>query len=465
MNTELIIKNIMKKHRFKDETKLIEHMRSKAKYDEISDAQIVKIFRKYNKRRAVKTYNKLLMGNKFSAVPDAWQIDIFKIGNISNWLLCININTKYAWTHQVPGKTGRGKTSAAEILPAMIKFIQEMKPKVIEGDEEFNAKEYINLFQTNDIAVKITPKKYHAYLSVINKLCKTLNDMIYFKDNKDKTEVSEGSNEENSDFKIVEASEDYGDAVTSARSYEAEEHTAEDSQDVVESDLYKLVDKYNRTYNHSIKTTPIEMQTDVNKQYKWIYEQFETRDKKEKLLLKNPIVVGDVVRYILDEDRNASKFAKHQRRRQLSKYYYRVVRKLSPYLYEIAGKDGLTKPIPRYRLYKIDNKFGKKFAPSVNSELAKDSKHGELFYYKIYDVVYPKRTEWNTDTVKYVVKTAYLDKKEHLIILPEKQQVSVYTFRVRMKRPATLSNLELEFLKNNSDKYKFDKKLGLLIPI
>ena len=55
---------------------------------------------------------------------------------------------------------------------------------------------------------------------------------------------------------------------------------------------------------------PRDMQYNINNEYRYIYNQLEKRDEKNKLLLQDPIEKGDRVRYIRDEDRRNERFRK-----------------------------------------------------------------------------------------------------------------------------------------------------------
>ncbi len=446
MNASVVIA-VIKKRRIKDVDKLIHHMKSNDEYADYTPAFIRKVFNKYNKQRAVKTYNKALMGNKFSAIPDAWQMDIFKIADVSRWLLCININTKYAWTHKLPGS--KGAISVSELMPSLKKFVNENAPHIIECDEEkaFTSIEVANYLSEQGIILRLTPKKMHTYLSVINRLCRTLSDKVYYED--DVKEGDEDINDKPSDsIEIVEEEWDASD-------YDFDEH------DVLEEDLYKLVDLYNATKNRAIGMTPNQMHNDKNAQMQWVYEQFMKRDAKEKLIQKEPLKLGDDVRYILDEDRGSKAFQKNQRRKQLSEDYFKIAKQVSPYLYEIMGRDGLTKPVPRYRLVKLSNTASKKWATSVNDE---QDYLGEDFYYKIADYKCSKNP--SLTSCKYIVKMARFSKDgRRFQISPKPVEVSVYQLRNRLKRHTSLTDLEKEFLSKHREEYMFDKSSTLLVPI
>ena len=442
MEKEII--KIIKKYKFKDFDQLKYYLKDDENFKDIDPAYIRKVFNKYNKRRALRTYNKFFMGNKFSAFDNAWQMDIFKVKSASSWLLCININTKYAWTSEIK-ENPRGGISNAAFLPKLKEFVQMFDPKIIECDEEraFTSIKTTEYLSSQNIILKITPKKYHGYLSVINRLCKTLSEKIFYEDN-----LNESDPEQEQEEELKEIERDWDDS---------EDYN--DSHDVAIDDVKSLVDVYNKTYNRAIKMTPEEMMKDKRAQAEYIFNQMEIRDKKDKMNLKYKLKIGDNVRYILDEDRGGRQFDKNQRRKQLSEDYYKIAAEVTPYLYSIMGRDGITKEVPRFRLIKLDNTRSKTFAHSVNDE--QDFK-GDYYIYKIVDYKFNKKDPNITNCI-YSVKYRKFIKSE-FVINPRPVELSVYQLRNKLRHPTTFTKLEAEFYEKNKDKYKIDKDLKLLVP-
>ena len=437
MNRDVI--NVIKQRKIKDLKKLVEYM--KKTHPDIPKTEIKKTFDKYNKKRTIKQYDRALMGNKFSAIRGAWQMDIYIVVDMK-FLLLVNVNTKYAWIRRIK------RVDSKHFLKLFKQFVREFEPRIIECDEEaaFKSIDSLNYMISQNIVLKLTPKKYHAYLSVLNKVCRTLNDKIYYEDNirEERLESSEDR-----PFEIVEVDE------LSDRQYSHDEH------DVIDENIEHLVDVYNDTYNAAIGMTPREMMESKDSEIAYIYKQFEVRDVKDKMRLKYPINVGDKVRFIIDEDRGQRKYNKNSRRRQLSEDYYVVVKQVSPYLYEIAGKDGLTKAVPRYRLMKIENTLSKKLGDSVNYEL---DYIGEEHIYKITAYEIPKRAEPTMNNCVYHVNLARISKDgKRLEVERRTIERTVRQLRDRLKHPTTLTDLERDFLRKHQDEYYYDNEKKLIL--
>ena len=189
MEKEII--KIIKQHRYKNFKKLKYYLKQNNLYSDVKRKDIKDIFDNYNKKHAVKHYNKNLMGNKFSSIPNAWQMDVFCVSD-DKWLLLININTKFAWTKEIirtkkpkKDKPQKGGVPFHDIINHFNEFVEIYKPKVIETDEEkaFVGLKMNSYMREHNIIHKTVPNWNHEYLSVINKLCQTLSRKIYYKDN------------------------------------------------------------------------------------------------------------------------------------------------------------------------------------------------------------------------------------------------------------------------------------------
>lgn len=460
MEKEII--KIIKQHRYKNFKKLNYYLKQNNLYSDVKRKDIKDIFDNYNKKHAVKHYNKNLMGNKFSSIPNAWQMDVFKVGSVSEWLLLVNINTKFAWTKEIirtkkpkKDKPQKGGVPFNDIINHFNEFVMIYKPKVIETDEEkaFVGLKMNSYMREHNIIHKTVPNWNHEYLSVINKLCQTLSRKIYYKDNineeSEESDEIKDDNDEEVDFKQV----NYDD---------------KDEHDIANGDVDELVDEYNNTYNDAIKMTPNEMMKNKEAQYEWIYNQLMLRDTKEKMLLNEPLEPKkDKVLYLLDIDRGAKKFEKDQRRYEYSEDYYYLVKQRTPYLYEICGKDGVVKAVPRYRLLKLENTKSKRLARSVNDELAKDRQIKDTYYFvKIIDYKTPPKAEPTIDNCKYEVKIKkYKPETKSFSISLDPITYSVYQLRKALNHPTNITELEREFLKNNEDKYKYDSEKHLIVPL
>lgn len=316
------------------------------KYPDADPSEVKKLFSKYHKKKYVKRYNKAIMGNQFSAMKDAYQMDIFF--DDDPYLLCVNINTRYAWISRLKSK------NTNDVLKKFKKFVEELHPSGVQCDAEaaFSSFRFVDYCRENHIIIRVVLGSLHSELAILNRACRTLRDIM-----------------------------------------EAKEIGPKEA-----------VKKYNKKYNDAIKMSPKDMQANPDAQLMYVYNQLEIRDKKEQLALKDPIKKGDKVRYILDEQEH--RFRKGQYKRKLSKWYYLVEYEHSPFLYDIVAEDGGVKTVPRYRLLKLDNDTDIDFAPVL------EDKSSFMIYDEIsdYKPVFKKNGELNVNKSKYKVRVISRDK-------------------------------------------------------
>ena len=349
----------------------------------------------------VKKYNRIFMGNKFSAILGVWQIDTF-IKDNAKYLLAINVNTRYVWCRS------RKSMTSEDFIENMKVFISEHHPRVIECDDEnsFTSFKSVDFIKSNHIIMRIYPGDMdHTKLSIINKFCRTLR---------------------------VESRYD--------------------------ADILNIIKIYNKSYHSSIKMEPRDMQYNINNEYRYIYNQLEKRDEKNKLLLQDPIEKGDRVRYIRDEDRRNERFRKDAMRYELSKYYYLIEDKASPYLYTIIAEDGSVKTVPRYKLYKLSPTEEKvmKFAPKIE-----DENNFQIFDEILdYTPVFKKDGTLDTNKTKYTVRVISRNKSGEKI----KKNYYYTIHQLRFEVPTQPAKLELEYYMKHKDKWYINKSTGYLMP-
>ena len=349
----------------------------------------------------VKKYNRIFMGNKFSAILGVWQIDTF-IKDNAKYLLAINVNTRYVWCRS------RKSMTSEDFIENMKAFISEHHPRVIECDDEnsFTSFKSVDFIKSNHIIMRIYPGDMdHTKLSIINKFCRTLR---------------------------VESRYD--------------------------DDILNIIKIYNKSYHSSIKMEPRDMQYNINNEYRYIYNQLEKRDEKNKLLLQDPIEKGDRVRYIRDEDRRNERFRKDAMRYELSKYYYLIEDKASPYLYTIIAEDGSVKTVPRYKLYKLSPTEEKvmKFAPKIE-----DENNFQIFDEILdYTPVFKKDGTLDTNKTKYTVRVISRNKSGEKI----KKNYYYTIHQLRFEVPTQPAKLELEYYMKHKDKWYINKSTGYLMP-
>lgn len=367
-----------------------------------SKSEVRRAFNAYRKSRYVKKYNKSLMGNTFSHGTDSYQMDIYFTERTKiPYLLLVNVNTRYAWIHKLKSK------NADDVIRVFEAFVSEHKPSEIKCDAEkaFSSFRFVDYCREHHIKLRIVLNELHSDLSIINRLCRTLRSM---------SEELRLSPEE-------------------------------------------LVKKYNKRFHESIAMAPRDMQFDKNRELKYIYNQLELRDKKNKLLLDESNVISkhDKVRYILDEKQQ--RMHKNEYRYKLSKYYYRVEYVHSPYLYDIIAKDGSVKTIPRYRLYKLSDSEAETldFAPSIEDE-SNFMIYDEILDYK---PVFKKNGELNLNKTKYIVRSITRDKSGKKL----KSSVPLSIMQLRVGSPTELTALEREYLSKHQN-YKLDKSSNYIVP-
>ena len=389
------LKNKFEKYKFNDVKKALYYFK---KYDNIKPSDVKHYFNKYHSKRYIKKYNKSLMGNTFSAFQNNYIMDIYFVKK-NPYLLFVNINTKYAVIYPLKNK------SANEILPKLEDFKKHYKPTIIQCDDDKSFRDFriIEFMKNNKIIMKFHLNTLHTDLSIINRLCRTLNNL-------------------------------------------REKHE--------DLPLNKIVKIYNKTYNNAIKMTPQEMNEDINKELNYIYEQFLIRDSKQKMLLNSPINKHDKVKYILDEDKKNNRFNKNQYKYQISRNYYRVENINSPFSYDIIAKDGTVKTVPRYRLIKVNKDENIKFADSIENE----SKF--IVQDKIidYEPKFNKDGSINPTKSLYLVRCVSRDEEGNKI----KENLWYSINDMRQKIPTKISELETEFYNQNQNKFLLNN--NYLIP-
>ena len=310
------------------------------------------------------------------------------------YLLLININTRYAWAKMMRSK------SLDQVLRAFEEFVKDFNPRLIECDAEkaFISLGFTRFCRENRIHLRIVEDQLHSDLSIINRFCRTLRERSG----------------------TVEA----------------------------------RVKNYNDMYHDSIGMKPVEMEFDTNKEIAYISDQFYIRDEKEKMLEKSDLRVRDKVRYILDEE----VFSKGAKKLKLSKYWYFIEFKHSPFLFDIIAQDGSIKRLPRFRLVKV--------SPAEEKELeyAPTIEQGSSFflYQKIidYQPFLKKDGSLNITKTRYIVEAVFRDETGKKI----KKEIPLRIYQLRLGDRNNLSSLEAEFLKKNSSRFEVDDS-NFLIPI
>ena len=373
----------------------------------ISKSEVSKFIDSKHIKSRVRKYNKSLIGNKFSGILDCWQIDTYITERFkTKYLIAINVNTRFVWCAK------RSELTTDDFIKNIEDFIVNFHPKIIECDAEksFTSYQSVVYLRNHGIILKVfNSTMNHEPLSIINRFCRTLR--------------------------------------VESREYEEEDPPIEN-----------IVKIYNKSFHSSINMEPREMQNNKSNEIKYIYNQFEICDKKNKLALKDPINKHDKVRYILDSDRRSNKFKKDQMKYQLSKYYYLVESKNSELSFNIIAEDGSIKTVPRYKLFKLTPTEEKSlnYAPSIE-----DENNFQIFDEIVdYEPIFKKNGNLNVDKSKYTVRIISRDKNGNKIKKNYKYTVN----QLRETNPTIPIKLETEFYTKNKDKFYFDKSTGYLLP-
>ncbi len=362
------------------------------KRPDIPKANVRKAWEEWHRPKYIKRYNKTLMGNTFSTVSDAYQIDIYFEAK-RPYLLCVNVNTRYAWIERLKSK------GTNDVLEAFDHFAKALRPSSVRCDAEaaFSSYRFVDYCKANRIALSVVLGSLHSDLGILNRLCRTLRAM---------SEPAETA-----------------------------------------------VKHYNKRYNDAIKMAPRDMQFDPNEEMKYVFKQMDIRDRKKRLLLDESIKKGDKVRYVLDE--KPQRMSKGQHRRGLSKYYYIVEYKRSPFVFDIIAQDGSVKTLPRYRLYKTKG-HDVEFAPSI------EDGSSFLIYDEItdYHPVFKRNGELNLNKTRYSVRVISRDAEGKKV----KRQELYSVRQLRIGNPNELVDLEKAFLEKHRDRYRLDEKTNLIVP-
>ena len=301
----------------------------------VSHKRIKEHFDSVHQPSFLKRYNKNEMGSFYSTSPGAYQMDIYFYEKQA-FLLCIEVNSRYAWIQRLKTK------SVSDVLSALKRFVYECSPSSITCDEEsaFRSIAVVDYLRAENIRLNVSLAQLHTDLALINRLSRTLNSLI-------------------------------------------PEH---------DDDVLEAVKIYNKTPSSATGVAPKRMHNDEELEREYVFNQMKKNDEKKKLLLKTPIHKGDNVRYVLDKQL----FKKNQHNRKLSKFYYKVEDVLSPFTFVIIAKDGSIKRLPRYRIYKLSSTRGYSFGDSIEDESA-FTVYDKIFNYFHKDD--PRKSEYEVQVI------------------------------------------------------------------
>jgi hypothetical protein len=166
------------------------------------------------------------------------------------FLICINVNTRYAYAYPLGGK------STAEILPKLQEFVNQAGNVVkIVADKEaaWNGDEITNWLKSKGIDSKLIEDQQHSALGIIDRFIRTLRTMLY-RENEERVFTPEKMKE--------------------------------------------LLGKYNESLHKGTNMTPKDMEGDTEKQKRYIIEKIYEQERREKISDYN-LHVGTYCRYII----------------------------------------------------------------------------------------------------------------------------------------------------------------------
>ena len=191
--------------------------------------------------------------------------------------------------------------------------------------------------------------------------------------------------------------------------------------------LEEAVKAYNNTYHRMIGMKPKDMQKDSYLEEVYISRCIFENKAKIKKLHEN-IKPGTKVRFVNEYENKLKKI-----RYKLSPYYY-IVDSIDNFKAVIMAKDGSTKSVPLYRIVKLKPTETRiEFAETIDG-----TSRGAI----------EEIVDYNTKNKSAKVKFKLPDDKYQTQTIPVRY--------LREQIPTRVSDLEMDFLQKNSDKYVLD---------
>lgn len=269
---------------------VIEYLRTKPK----------DVIPKINSKLQRKTYTNYIGGWQMDLLVSSknqktrvWSDNMNVSGN-RYYLLCVNINTRFAWA----SKAISNKTTTV-VLPEIQEFVDKFKPLVIFCDNEgaFTSRPTVDYLISKNVELKVITEQVHSSLGIINRLCRTLRDML-------------GKN------------------------------------DIENDELHRVINTYNTTVHSSTGVSPKYMSEHKDVEELYIINCL-LHDAGVKTDNEYDLDEGSLVRYVLDK----RTFAKVRRKVSVGAYRIDSVEGNN---YVIIAKDGTTKKVPRHRLIPVE---------------------------------------------------------------------------------------------------------------
>ena len=125
--------------------------------------------------------NKKLMKPTYATHPYSYEIDImfvqhpqFQKRYLKQYLVCINVNTRYLFMFPIQDKTEKS------IIKALKQLLSQTKVTYIkcDGERGFNSKAITDFFKTNNIKTFISDSKYTYKLKIVDRVIRTIRDAM-----------------------------------------------------------------------------------------------------------------------------------------------------------------------------------------------------------------------------------------------------------------------------------------------
>ena len=328
----------------------------------------------------------------YSTAPNTWFHDLLDNGPSNDgtrrsrgteneprfWHIFVGVNTRFMDVFPLNGK------SNDDVKRSLQWFINKYHPEKLTSDNEpaFTSKATCKLCSDNKVKIFVITDKQHSSLGVIDRAIRTLRDM------------------------------------NTPKHYHEQSHHRQFNMFSVDK-MRRLVNKYNNSYNRTLKCTPKEMHENKELEIKFIYRNQKYRHIQRGIKdfrLNN----GDMVRYRIDKN----PLEKHRYR--YSPESYKVVGRERAF-YIIQARDGSSLLMPRWKLIKCDEN------------------------------VYPWKTTipGNTKgTIERIVSYNPRNDTYKVIFEGSKQEYTVSASDLRHRTPQVMTKLERDFFRQSGAKHK-----------
>ena len=249
------------------------------------------------------------MNRVYSPAPNCWFHDLLDNGTDPStpryWHVFVGVNTRYLDAFPLNGKSNN------DVKQSLTQFINKYHPEKLTSDDEsaFTSRATCKLCDDNHVKLYIIQDKNHSSLGVIDRVIRTLRDM-----NIPKQYREQSADPQFQTFSIAK--------------------------------MNRLKTEYNDKYNSSIKCTPSEMMSDVNKEIAFITRIQDLKDAQHHIKDFN-LPVDSYVRFRLDKQ----PLTKHRYNYTFESYKI-AGREGSNYI--LLARDGTTITKPRFKLIKAD---------------------------------------------------------------------------------------------------------------